>query len=86
MPTEGAFDLERCVAAQAHVFATELAELEAGRMRGHWMWFVFPQLRGLEHSAMAQHYGIGSLAEAKAYLAHPLLGQRPVVLPRVCLA
>jgi uncharacterized protein (DUF1810 family) len=64
------------VSAQEPVFSTALAELRAGEKRSHWMWFVFPQLRGLGHSAMAQHYGIGSLAEAKAYLAHPLLGPR----------
>lgn len=56
--------------------ATVLAELRAGRKRTHWMWFVFPQLRGLGSSAMAQHYGIASLDEARAYLAHPVLGPR----------
>ena len=76
------FDLERFVAAQATSFASALAELEAGRKRTHWMWFIFPQLRGLGHSAMAQHYGIGSLDEARAYLAHPVLGARL----RACLA
>ena len=83
---EKAFDLERFVAAQAPVFATALAELRAGRKRSHWMWFVFPQRRGLGHSAMAQRYGIGSLAEAKAYLAHPLLGPRLVACTRAVLA
>ena len=52
------------------------AELRAGRKRSHWMWFVFPQLRGLGTSAMAQHYGLASLDEARAYLAHPVLGAR----------
>jgi uncharacterized protein (DUF1810 family) len=52
------------------------AELAAGRKRTHWMWFVFPQLRGLGLSSMAQHYGIASLDEARAYLAHPVLGTR----------
>jgi uncharacterized protein (DUF1810 family) len=70
------FDLARFVAAQAPVFDAVLAELRAGRKRSHWMWFVFPQLRGLGHSATAQFYGIGSLAEARAYLAHPVLGPR----------
>jgi len=56
--------------------ATVLHELRAGRKRSHWMWFVFPQLRGLGSSGMAQHYGIASLAEARAYLAHPVLGPR----------
>jgi uncharacterized protein (DUF1810 family) len=53
-----------------------LAELRAGRKRTHWMWFVFPQLQGLGTSAMAQRYGIASLAETRAYLAHPVLGPR----------
>ena len=69
-------DLRRFVDAQAPVFADVLAELEAGRKRSHWMWFVFPQVAGLGLSAMAQRYAIRSLAEAEAYLAHPLLGPR----------
>ena len=69
-------DLERFVAAQAPVWAQVRAELAAGRKRSHWMWFVFPQLRGLGRSAMAERYGIASRAEAAAYLAHPLLGAR----------
>jgi len=55
-----------------------LRELGDGRKASHWMWFVFPQLAGLGHSALARHYAIGSLAEAKAYLAHPVLGPRLV--------
>ena len=78
MPAEAAFDLERFVTAQAPVFATALAELQSGQKRSHWMWFIFPQLRGLGRSTMAQHYGVGSLTEARAYLAHPLLGPRLV--------
>jgi len=70
------FDLQRFVVAQAPVYAQVAAELAAGRKRSHWMWFVFPQLKGLGSSAMAQHYGIASLAEARAYWAHPLLGPR----------
>ena len=69
-------DLERFVTAQEPVIATVLQELRAGRKRSHWMWFVFPQLRGLGSSAMAEHYGIASLREARAYLAHPVLGAR----------
>ena len=68
--------LDRFVEAQAPIYDEVRAELAAGRKTSHWMWFVFPQLRGLGSSAMAQHYGIGSLAEARAYLAHPLLGMR----------
>lgn len=70
------FDLQRFVTAQAPVFATALAELQAGRKRSHWMWYVFPQLRALGRSTTAHFYGIGSLDEARAYLAHPLLGPR----------
>ncbi|MBL6079631.1 DUF1810 domain-containing protein [Belnapia sp. T18] len=68
------FDLERFVQAQRPVMAEVHRELRAGRKRTHWMWFVFPQLRALGRSSTAQHYGIVSLAEAQAYLAHPLLG------------
>ena len=71
-----AFDLDRFVTAQAPVFADALAELENGRKTSHWMWFVFPQLRDLGRSAIARHYGIGSLAEAQAYLRHEVLGPR----------
>ncbi|MGH7025231.1 MAG: DUF1810 domain-containing protein [Caulobacteraceae bacterium] len=70
------FDLERFVAAQGPVFETALAELRAGAKRGHWMLFVFPQLRGLGRSATSEFYGLGSLPEARAYQAHPVLGPR----------
>lgn len=68
--------LERFVVAQAGVYAAVQAELRAGRKRTHWMWFVFPQLRGLGSSSLAHAYGLASLAEARHYLAHPLLSQR----------
>jgi uncharacterized protein (DUF1810 family) len=70
------FDLDRFVQAQAPVLSQVREELGAGAKRSHWMWFVFPQLRGLGHSAIAQQYGIVSLAEARAYLDHPVLGPR----------
>jgi uncharacterized protein (DUF1810 family) len=70
------FDLERFVDAQQGSYAGALAELRAGHKRSHWMWFVFPQLAGLGRSEMARHYGIASLDEALAYLAHPVLGPR----------
>lgn len=70
------FNLERFVAAQNPVYAAVTAELRAGRKQSHWMWFVFPQLSGLGSSDMAQRYAIASLDEARAYLAHPILGQR----------
>lgn len=72
----GAFDLARFLAAQAPVYATALDELRSGRKRSHWSWFVFPQLRGLGRSATSETYGLDGLAEARAYLAHPVLGQR----------
>lgn len=75
-PSDDSFDLARFVTAQSSVIDTALAELRAGRKRSHWMWFVFPQLRGLGRSDMATLYGIGSLDEARAFLAHPLLGPR----------
>ena len=74
MSTLDPFNLERFVAAQAPVLSTVVAELTAGHKRSHWMWFIFPQLRALGRSSMAQSYGISSIDEARAYLAHPLLG------------
>jgi uncharacterized protein (DUF1810 family) len=68
--------LQRFVDAQDGLFETALEELRAGRKQSHWMWFVFPQLAGLGHSPTAQYYAIASLDEARAYLAHPLLGPR----------
>ena len=68
--------LDRFVEAQDPVYGQVLTELNAGRKRSHWMWFVFPQLAGLGRSATAQFYAIADLAEAKAYLAHDLLGPR----------
>ena len=70
------FDLDRFLQAQDRVMQDVRQELGAGRKRSHWMWFVFPQLAGLGRSGMAQHYAIGSLAEAEAYLRHPVLGPR----------
>ena len=70
--------LQRFVDAQEQggTYATALAELRAGRKRSHWVWFVLPQLAGLGRSSTAQHYGLAGLAEARAYLAHPVLGPR----------
>lgn len=78
-----AFDLQRFVAAQAPVIAQVRRELSEGRKRSHWMWFVFPQLAGLGHSAMARRYAISSLDEARAFLDHPLLGPRLVDCTRL---
>jgi uncharacterized protein (DUF1810 family) len=76
MPDSDPFDLQRFVDAQADIYERALAELRDGRKRSHWMWFVFPQIEGLGRSAMAQSYAIRSLAEARAYLTHPVLGAR----------
>ena len=76
--TDDPYRLERFVAAQdaAGIYQRALAELRAGRKTSHWMWFVFPQVAGLGLSHMAQRYAISGLAEARAYLAHPVLGPR----------
>lgn len=70
------FQLDRFRHAQEGRHATALRELLAGRKRSHWIWFVFPQLRGLGHSANSVAYGLSGLEEARAYLADPILGQR----------
>lgn len=72
------FDLQRFVQAQEGIYARALAEIRAGRKESHWMWFIFPQFDGLGFSAMAERYAIKSLDEARAYLAHPMLGPRLV--------
>jgi uncharacterized protein (DUF1810 family) len=84
----GAFDLERFVAAQDEggTYDRALAELEAGRKTSHWMWFVLPQIAGLGSSPMAERYAIASLDEARAYLAHPVLGPRLLATARVVAA
>ena len=76
MTTDDPFDLQRFVTAQAPVWDRVIAELAAGQKRSHWMWFVFPQIAGLGRSPTAQHFAIASLDEARAYLAHPVLGAR----------
>ena len=70
------FDLERFVKAQAGVYEQACVELRAGHKRTHWMWFIFPQIRGLGSSSMSVRFGIASLAEARAYLKHAELGPR----------
>jgi uncharacterized protein (DUF1810 family) len=69
-------DLDRFVVAQEHVYAGALDEIRRGRKTGHWIWFIFPQVAGLGYSDMSRRYAIASLGEARAYLAHPLLGAR----------
>jgi len=70
------FNLQRFLNAQEPVFDNAYAELAEGRKRSHWMWFIFPQIKGLGHSDMARKFAISSLEEAKAYLKHPVLGPR----------
>ena len=70
------FQLQRFVDAQQPIYEAVLSELRAGRKRSHWMWFIFPQISGLGHSSTAQTFAVSSLAEAAAYLAHPILGPR----------
>ncbi len=73
---EDPFNLRRFVDAQASIFDQVCSELRQGRKRGHWMWFIFPQIKGLGHSRLATEFAISSQAEAEAYLNHPLLGPR----------
>jgi uncharacterized protein (DUF1810 family) len=82
---DDAFDLKRFEDAQDGVIDQAVAELSAGHKRSHWMWFVFPQLKGLGRSPTAQFYGIGSLDEARAYLAHRVLGPRLEAAARAAL-
>jgi len=70
------FQLQRFVDAQERSYEIAIEEIRLGRKQSHWMWYIFPQLAGLGRSPMAQFYGLRSLREARAYLAHPLLGQR----------
>ena len=70
------YNLQRFMGPQDQVYAAVLDELRAGEKRGHWMWYIFPQIKGLGHSVMAQKFAITSQEEAKAYLEHPVLGSR----------
>ena len=76
MSTSDPFDLNRFLKAQDDDYNRALSELTNGRKRTHWMWFIFPQIDGLAFSSMSQFYAIKSVDEAKAYLAHPVLGSR----------
>ncbi len=77
------FDLRRFVVAQAPVYADVCEELRRGQKASHWMWFIFPQIAGLGSSAMARKYAISDLDEARAYLAHPVLGPRLIECTRL---
>jgi len=80
------FNLERFVMAQADDWESARAELRGGRKTTHWIWYIFPQMRGLGHSPTAKRFSISSLDEAKAYLAHPLLGPRLIEATKLTLA
>ena len=84
MPTPP--NLQRFLDAQTRDYQTALGEMQAGRKRSHWMWYIFPQIQGLGFSSMAQHYAIADAAEAAAYLQHPTLGPRLVEISRVLVA
>jgi uncharacterized protein (DUF1810 family) len=86
MPQADATSLERFVLAQAPVLEEVLCELGSGRKRSHWMWFIFPQLRGLGLSSTSQYFGVASVNEARAYLAHRILGPRLELCTRAVLA
>jgi uncharacterized protein (DUF1810 family) len=88
MTGESVSALERFVEAQDRgaIYGRALAEVVAGRKSSHWMWFVFPQLAGLGHSELSRRYSLSSLAEARAYLAHPILGGRLREISRAVLA
>lgn len=74
--TDSPFALERFVDAQGSTYPRIVAEIRGGRKTGHWIWFIFPQVTGLGRSDVSRYYAISSIAEARAYLAHPLLGPR----------
>ena len=83
------YDLDRFVEAQdamSGLYAQALSEIKAGRKRLHWIWFIFPQMRGLGHSRKSEFYGIDSRAEAEDYLAHPVLGPRLCEITQALLA
>lgn len=80
------FNLQRFVDAQQSVIESVFAELRRGRKRGHWIWFVFPQLKGLGHSATSQRFGISSLDEAVSYVQHPVLGKRLIECAKLVIA
>jgi uncharacterized protein (DUF1810 family) len=86
MANQDEFNLSRFITAQESVYSQVVAELQAGRKRSHWMWFIFPQVTGLGRSGTSRFYAIQSAGEARAYLAHPVLGQRLVDCVTILLA
>ncbi len=84
--TADPYDLNRFLTAQKGVYGRALGELRSGLKQSHWMWFIFPQIDGLGHSATTRHYSIKSIEEARQYLAHPVLGPRLVACTEAVLA
>lgn len=80
------YDLQRFIDAQRYAYEFALAEMEAGRKTSHWIWYIFPQIKGLGHSYNANYYGLSGLDEAREYLDHPVLGQRLREITRAVLA
>ena len=78
-------ELKKFINSQERDYETALSEIQNGRKRSHWMWYIFPQVRGLGFSSAAQHYGISGLKEAEAYLRHPVLGQRLIIICKATL-
>lgn len=79
------YNLDRFLDAQAQAYARALSEIKTGRKTSHWMWFIFPQIKGLGQSDIAKHYSIKNLDEATAYLNHPVLGKRLLEISNVLL-
>lgn len=79
------YNLNRFVEAQNKVYAQVVSELRQGRKTSHWMWYIFPQIKGLGYSSTATYYAIGSLDEAKEYLKHPVLGERLIECCRILI-
>ena len=80
------YNLNRFVEAQRAVYSSVIAELKRGKKTGHWIWFIFPQIAGLGGSSMSRLYSLSSIQEARAYNAHPILGQRLAECTRIVLA
>jgi uncharacterized protein (DUF1810 family) len=84
--TDDPFNLRRFVSAQEDAFAQALLEVQSGQKRTHWMWYIFPQIRGLGHSFMSQKYSISGIPEAQAYLDHPILGHRLILISEAVMS
>ena len=79
------YDLNRFVTAQQSDYQTALSEIKSGRKRSHWMWYIFPQVKGLGKSSTSQYYGISSIQEAEAFLEHPILGHNLIEISEALL-